>query len=274
MRENKRIVYVSLIMLCLSMFVCLICREGCINASIVYDISMAVLGSMITSFVLGIVSYCTFRRYEMEQFWLDCLDFAVLIGYIPRVNTHNIPNDLLLDALKSYDVSQNRMISDLEIKNDIAKYLYGSDDETTTLSDYSEDQMRGIDSIIGVTYGQVHRALEKYFVISHFSIDRLNNSYGKIDAFIFEKIFFKENSSELYNMVRKLINACSSTLFGYEDLDFNTNITIFYDKVIYLQKLFRNSLEDFQNKNRVSEEFDDKLEKYRNNIYHLKYKWI
>jgi len=168
--------------------ICILCFSTVADASLAYNISLAIFGSAVLGFIISLIEYFDIRRSVLEEFYLEALKINGLIheaGYFYTDEPIEFVLDCIVEELNnSYNIkfymetkhdARDKWINEyhrmhsLELQNcsdsnDLCMAIYKS-----TLNDYNEELEKCFDSYIDIT---------------NLPLASFDNAYGKIN-FIF-----------------------------------------------------------------------------------------
>lgn len=266
MKVNKITIYITVVLTIIAVLLCFK-LYGC--NSIVYDLSLACLGSLLVSIVVSTIAYSVERRHAMEQFWSACLDSINMIRRIEYFEC-NEPKQLIRDALYEEKDYHGITPHDHEAKDKLKAWIEENEFYDDGREQYDEFLEAHCSLIIDNYYKLVIKCSKNYIDFSEFNVRELTNAYGNLDFIFGNNTVRKEAYNNLYSKITVFHNKCQSKAFSFKQfMEGKGNIAICFDMIVELDSQLYT-----QKKNSIYASFADDLDKslevFRSKIYFSK----
>ncbi len=183
MRENK---WLSIITFCTSLLALMGVFIFYNKVNLVYDISLAVLGSALLGFIMSLIQYFAIKRISMETFYQEAIK-AVSVLYKAKYFSLDEPLKLIEDCIAESVSNEHCILSREFPKQESKKKLLEFYEPDSILKD-SPDAAEKIEiwytDRIKTYHEELDQCFDSYTNIANMSLIDLGNAYGNLD-FIF-----------------------------------------------------------------------------------------
>lgn len=279
MKVKKWLTIITLVISVLSLTASIIIGKS--SESIFYDITMAIFGGAILSFIMSLTEYFVEKRKAMEEFWHQA---TIILNKLRKIKYLDVdaPVDLILAVYEEEHSNHwNRILSELsedksiksKAKNDLISWLEKN-------KSVSFDENTDINEKLEKYKGNFRKCMESYKEASLIELGALDNAYGNLDFIFINKTLRKNIYESIYDKLRNIVCRCKSETFHFNQLaEGKDNWSVCATKINDLNKDYfieeKEIVHGFTNTliyQSVFDEIDASLEKFRCKIYRIKYK--
>lgn len=286
MKAKKRLTIATLIVTVLALVIALIVGKE--SNCIVYDISMAFLGSAALGCIMSALEYSVERRKAMEEFWAQARKVLINLRKIKYLNV-DAPHDLIEAAFA--EEHENEWRSLIGVQSD--EYNPRHEAKDKIISWYEKNvplsftQSPDISTKLEESYSKTIdgykktyiQCIDSYLLASSIDLGHLSNAYGNLDFIIANCCIRKDAYDLIYDKIRKITFEVKKEAYHFSQLrEGKGSLPVCASKVAALNQEYFSLTERtidghsytaiYQN---VFDDIDDALEKFRCKIYGVKY---
>lgn len=194
-------------------------NTGFLKSEFVYDLSLAIIGSVILGFLYSVIEYNDSKRQALDK--LDKLAWEVKIG-LDRIKhfTPSEPIELLIKLFNEESINKIRKIAEIEsedeAKCEFISYLKDDGQINDYIIDNFKDMFEGYYSYkIDEYRNEVEDIMEIYISLSKFRVDNVIEAFNSL-SFVFGFSKHKFIKEEIFQPILTIMNKIKVSAFHFE----------------------------------------------------------
>lgn len=206
MRGSKWLSIITLGVSAIALFVVIVFHSK-EYLSLVYDISLAVLGSALLGFIMSLVEYFAVKRIAMETFYQEALEAVSTLGKAKYFLTDQ-PASLVMNCIA--EEWSNKRFAKIGAQPEresrdklIDNYRQGFPSELANNPNFIEHNQPWYAVKMDDYYKELNKCFDSYIEISTMNLGDLDNAYGNLDFIFANSTLRKMAYEQVYEPIKE-----------------------------------------------------------------------